>query len=358
MNKAYNPIDWKNEPNTSTPINETNLNKMDKAIDIIDDRVIDLDEKKANSNNTTLLGTTKFRSSSTYPYGFSIEQDSIAYATPTDSIEVNNFGVYLRELIGSAKAQYTKDGISMSKYGKTTTVEASGIVSGGDVENANGVSMDRLNNNLTQLEYSDVAGGKNLVDYSKCIKGYELDNNGNVSINANWYVTDFIKIDINKTYVSSGFSSTSKYYYDSSKNFISRNPSTVPSNAMYVRFNSLIEGYTKPQLEEGTTATDYEPYIPSVKMLADEVSAQNDSLDGLKNDLGGLRFGIDENGNYGYIKAGADTVTPFNSGGSSGMSYGSIDLSFKVKPYTLIEEDTTESGDQSGGIGGILAPTY
>lgn len=29
--------------------------------------------------------------------------------------------------------------------------------------------------------------------------------------------------------------------------------------------------------------------------------------------LGGLQFGIDENGNYGYIKAGADTVTPFKS---------------------------------------------
>ena len=28
--------------------------------------------------------------------------------------------------------------------------------------------------------------------------------------------------------------------------------------------------------------------------------------------LGGLTFGIDAEGNYGYIKAGADTVTPFN----------------------------------------------
>jgi hypothetical protein len=26
-----------------------------------------------------------------------------------------------------------------------------------------------------------------------------------------------------------------------------------------------------------------------------------------------FKFGIDENGNYGYIKAGADTVTPFNN---------------------------------------------
>ena len=30
--------------------------------------------------------------------------------------------------------------------------------------------------------------------------------------------------------------------------------------------------------------------------------------------MGGLKFGIDSDGNYGYIKAGADSVTPFKSG--------------------------------------------
>lgn len=32
----------------------------------------------------------------------------------------------------------------------------------------------------------------------------------------------------------------------------------------------------------------------------------------LEANLGGVKFGIDSEGNYGYIKAGADTVTPFN----------------------------------------------
>ena len=30
--------------------------------------------------------------------------------------------------------------------------------------------------------------------------------------------------------------------------------------------------------------------------------------------MGGIKFGVDSDGNYGYIKAGADTVTPFKSG--------------------------------------------
>lgn len=33
----------------------------------------------------------------------------------------------------------------------------------------------------------------------------------------------------------------------------------------------------------------------------------------LNNSFGGLKFGIDSDGNYGYIKAGADSVTPFRS---------------------------------------------
>ena len=33
--------------------------------------------------------------------------------------------------------------------------------------------------------------------------------------------------------------------------------------------------------------------------------------------LGGIRFGVDAEGNYGYKKVGADTVTPFKSGDSN-----------------------------------------
>lgn len=47
---------------------------------------------------------------------------------------------------------------------------------------------------------------------------------------------------------------------------------------------------------------------------ASDVAASIKCVNQLNNSLGGLQFGIDENGNYGYIKAGADTVTPFKSG--------------------------------------------
>ena len=52
---------------------------------------------------------------------------------------------------------------------------------------------------------------------------------------------------------------------------------------------SLIIKDAEIMIEEGTTATPYEPYIPSVKMLADEVFAQNESLEeqGLLNKFDG-----------------------------------------------------------------------
>lgn len=46
MQKAYNRTNYKNYPNEETPLGATNLNKMDYAIDEIDDRVIALDTTK------------------------------------------------------------------------------------------------------------------------------------------------------------------------------------------------------------------------------------------------------------------------------------------------------------------------
>lgn len=55
MNKAYTRINWENEPSILTPLNEINLNKMDSAINEIDNRVISLDTTKANESDALLM---------------------------------------------------------------------------------------------------------------------------------------------------------------------------------------------------------------------------------------------------------------------------------------------------------------
>lgn len=49
MQKAYSRIIWENEPSEATPLNERNLNKMDYALDIIDNRVIDYSQYKEDA---------------------------------------------------------------------------------------------------------------------------------------------------------------------------------------------------------------------------------------------------------------------------------------------------------------------
>ena len=47
MNKAHALINWENYPSINTPLNAANLNKLDSSVDVIDNRVVELDANKA-----------------------------------------------------------------------------------------------------------------------------------------------------------------------------------------------------------------------------------------------------------------------------------------------------------------------
>lgn len=55
MQKAFQRINWQNYPSEDTPLNESNLNRMDSALDTIDDRVITLDTEKADGTTVANL---------------------------------------------------------------------------------------------------------------------------------------------------------------------------------------------------------------------------------------------------------------------------------------------------------------
>lgn len=48
MQKIYNRINWENFPSEKTAVNESNLNKMDLAIDNLDDRIVAMDASKVD----------------------------------------------------------------------------------------------------------------------------------------------------------------------------------------------------------------------------------------------------------------------------------------------------------------------
>ena len=55
MDKVYSRINWQNQPSTATALGATNLNKIDVALNEIDNRVVAMDTSKADAsvvNNT------------------------------------------------------------------------------------------------------------------------------------------------------------------------------------------------------------------------------------------------------------------------------------------------------------------
>lgn len=60
MDKVYSRIIWQNEPSTATALGATNLNRMDVALNTIDDRVVGMDTSKANQStvNTVVQSIT------------------------------------------------------------------------------------------------------------------------------------------------------------------------------------------------------------------------------------------------------------------------------------------------------------
>lgn len=61
MQKAYSRIDWENYPSNKTPLNETNLNRIDSALEDVDNRVITLDSIKLDKTSAgTMVQNIQF----------------------------------------------------------------------------------------------------------------------------------------------------------------------------------------------------------------------------------------------------------------------------------------------------------
>lgn len=64
MEKAYSRIKWENYPSVLTPLNETNLNKMDSALNEVDNRILGLDTAKLDkSTANTMVKDVSFNES-------------------------------------------------------------------------------------------------------------------------------------------------------------------------------------------------------------------------------------------------------------------------------------------------------
>ena len=133
--------------------------------------------------------------------------------------------------------------------------------------------------------------GKNLYDKATDIVGYVLASNGALNSASGFCVSNYIPVKPNTQYTISRVydSSTSAEdamrigFYTSNKTFIDRPYSsdkpyiiTTPSNCYFVRLSyEYTKSNTNVQIEEGSTATTYEPYNRSIYVDNDEIYNQN-----------------------------------------------------------------------------------
>ena len=163
--------------------------------------------------------------------------------------------------------------------------------------------FDKVNSNLSNLKVSDVAGGKNLLNKNKFVPNITIAKDGSI-IKDDVYNLIYVPIKANIDYVFSRLTESSgsagvvwgiSNLFPSEGGTSSYNPLYSKSNKFNVKSNT--DGYflirdrfdmhedgtgSNWQLEEGTQATDYEPYIPSVAMLAEKNAQQSTEMLDLK----------------------------------------------------------------------------
>ena len=126
--------------------------------------------------------------------------------------------------------------------------------------------------NLGKYKVEYKITGKNKFNASTVMNGYELAGPSlSVIPSSEWFVTDYIRVSPNTRYSVSGKKNGNVViFYDINKNPIKSVETgtvsfTTADDVYYVRLNGYLSQKSTFQLEEGSIATEYEPYKESIK---------------------------------------------------------------------------------------------
>ena len=217
LNKVYSRISWKNYPNTSTAINETNLNRMDKAIDDLDNRVIEQDSTKANQttvNNmvknwtmdeTTGVITVEKQDGSKIMFDLNIEKIPVTFELSPSGIltMTTSDGTQFTANIGSMIPVLTfneSDQIAVSVSGGGVNKTYSFTVKDGSITESK-LQPNYLANIKTEVAKAQSSEG-NAQTYSKLAQSYAVGSGGaredEATDNAKYYCEHANELTIGK----------------------------------------------------------------------------------------------------------------------------------------------------------------
>lgn len=191
------------------------------------------------------------------------------------------------------------------------------------------ITKDKLTKRLISQEQTTfLQKGKNLFDKDNVLRGYFINQSGDLIENTSYSVTDFIGIKPDTNYFRSASSTIA--FYDGSFNFISREYETngiikSPENAAYARI-ALSNGYIPLfQFEEGDAPTPREDFyliFDSLKLTEQNFQNKIIPLESLKN----LRRGKNLFNKNDIVKGSISMSTGILDGGLSGFASNYIEI--------------------------------
>lgn len=215
MQKAYSRINWENYPSEETPLNASNLNRIDSATNEIDDRVIAFDTEKANvtdlanlvrsialDDETGIITITKYNGS------------TATIQTTIDKIAVN------------FSYDYTNQKLLIElNDGTTQEVDLSSFIQNNEFSNSNTIGFT-VNGSLVSAEVLDgsITDAKLRTDYLADIR-VEVANAQSSESNADlraldseaWAVGQKDGVDVPST--DTTYKNNSKWYANRSKSW-------------------------------------------------------------------------------------------------------------------------------------------
>lgn len=248
MNKAYTRINFQNSPSTATPLNATNLNKMDKAINDLDDRIIELQgyqeeaEEAAESASASASAASKAAETAT------------ADAEARVNAIIEGLEVYTKEE-------------SHKKFASVIKQTASGspvLITDGAGANV----LDFKGKGRSTQEQGNFYDGE-------LLQGAYNTTNGNYGGATNYVCNkNMIPCKPNDT-VSIAYEEVATYiftlFYDSNGNFVSQLTSsnvnkanvTIPTNVRYVNFTIYKVGITPANAKKITVTVNGSASYPN-----------------------------------------------------------------------------------------------
>lgn len=228
-----------------------------------------------NSNtlyNVNLTPNVKFKENTAYTIQYIAKQTTgnprlrIKYTDGTyDNVQTSSIATSYTKYIQVSNPQKTIDYIT--EVHSTITTDSFYIKKNSVMVEIGTTATDYVSHQEQNLPLN--LKSKNLFDKNNVINAY-LNADGTTTANSTFRVSDYIDISNISNLTISGNYGGSEFccFYDANKTFVSNfgmstlttRTVSVPTNAKYIRVtvrNNVLDNY---QLEQGSTATSYEPY--------------------------------------------------------------------------------------------------